>query len=54
MATPHVTGAVALYSSINPGATAAQIKSAILNAATATPSLSGKCVTGGRLNVAGF
>jgi subtilisin family serine protease len=54
MATPHVTGAVALYASINPGATAAQIKSAILNAATATSSLSGKCVTGGRLNVAGF
>lgn len=54
MATPHVTGAVALYASINPGATAAQIKSAILNAATATPSLTGKCVTGGRLNVAGF
>ena len=54
MATPHVTGAVALYASINPGATAAQIKTAILNAATATSSLSGKCVTGGRLNVAGF
>lgn len=54
MATPHVTGAVALYASINPGATAAQIKTAILNAAIATPSLSGKCVTGGRLSIAGF
>ena len=54
MATPHVTGAAALYAAINPGATAAQIKTAILNAATATSSLSGKCVTGGRLNVAGF
>jgi subtilisin family serine protease len=52
MATPHVTGAVALYSSINLGVTAAEIKTAILNAATA--SLSGKCLTGGRLNVAGF
>ena len=54
MATPHVTGAAALYAAINPGATAVQIKSAILNAATASSSLSGKCVTGGRLNVAGF
>jgi subtilisin family serine protease len=56
MATPHVTGAAALYASINPGATAAQIKAAILNAAIATPtaSLSGICVTGGRLNVSGF
>lgn len=54
MATPHVTGAVALYKSINPTATAAQIKSAILGSATPTASLSGKTVTGGRLNVAGF
>ena len=54
MATPHVTGAAALYKSINPSATAAQIKSAILNAATPTASLAGKCVTGGRLNVSGF
>ncbi len=54
MATPHVTGAAALYAASNPGATAAQIKSAILNSATSTPSLSGKCVTGGRLNVSGF
>jgi subtilisin family serine protease len=36
MATPHVSGAVALYASINPGATAAQIKSAILGSATPT------------------
>ena len=54
MATPHVTGAVALYKSINPSATASQIKTAIMNAATSTSSLSGKCVTGGRLNVSGF
>jgi subtilisin family serine protease len=54
MATPHVTGAVALYASINAGAPAATIKNAILSSATATPSLSGKCVTGGRLNVSGF
>lgn len=54
MATPHVTGAAALYASANPGATAASIKEAILNSATPTASLAGKCVTGGRLNVSGF
>lgn len=54
MATPHVSGAAALYASANPGATAAQIKAAILNSATPTASLAGKCVTGGRLNVSGF
>lgn len=54
MATPHVTGAAALYASTHPGSTAAQIKAAILNSAVATASLAGKCVTGGRLNVSGF
>lgn len=54
MATPHVSGAAALYASINPNATAAQIKAAILGSATPTPSLAGKTVTGGRLNVSGF
>lgn len=54
MATPHVSGAVAMYKAANPTATAAQIKAAILGAATPTGSLSGKALTGGRLNVAGF
>jgi len=54
MATPHVAGAVALYASINTGASAATIKSALLSSVTPTPSLSGKCVTGGRLNVSSF
>jgi subtilisin family serine protease len=54
MATPHVTGAAALYAARNPGSTAAQIKAAILGSATATPSCAGKVVTGGRLNVSGF
>jgi subtilisin family serine protease len=54
MATPHVTGAAALYASSHPGATATQIKNAIMNAAVPTVSLAGKCVTGGRLNVSGF
>jgi subtilisin family serine protease len=50
MATPHVTGAVALYKSVHTGATAAQIKNAILSSAVPTSSLSGKTVTGGRLD----
>lgn len=54
MATPHVSGAAALYASLNPGASAAQIKTAIMSSAASTPSLAGKVVTGGRLNVAGF
>jgi subtilisin family serine protease len=54
MATPHVTGAAALYKSVNTGATAAQIKAAILGSVTPTSSLAGKTVTGGRLNVSGF
>jgi subtilisin family serine protease len=54
MATPHVTGAAALYASTHSGATAADIKKAILDAAVPTTSLSGKCLTGGRLNVSGF
>jgi len=54
MATPHVTGAAALYASTHPGATPVQIKAAILGAVVSTPSLAGKTVTGGRLNVSGF
>ncbi|SMB95515.1 peptidase S8 and S53 subtilisin kexin sedolisin [Hymenobacter roseosalivarius DSM 11622] len=50
MATPHVTGAAALYASTHPGATAAQIKNALLSSAVPTASLAGKCVTGGRLD----
>ena len=51
MATPHVTGAVALYASRFPQATAAQIKDAILSSAAPTPSLSGRTVSGGRLDI---
>ena len=54
MATPHVTGACALYKSIYPTATAAQIKQAILSSATFTDSLNGRVKTWGRLNVSGF
>lgn len=54
MATPHVAGGAALYAASNPGASAATVKSALMNRAVATSSLSGKCVSGGRLNVSGF
>ncbi len=54
MATPHVTGAVALYAASNPTASAATIKNAILSNALPTASLSGRCVSGGRLNVSSF
>lgn len=54
MAAPHVTGAAALYKSANAGATAAQVKAAIMNSAVPTGSLTGKVVTGGRLNASGF
>ncbi len=54
MATPHVTGAAALYASTHPGASAATIKAAITSSVAATPALAGKCLTGGRLDVSGF
>lgn len=54
MATPHVTGAAALYAASHAGASASQIKDAILAATVATASMSGRTVTGGRLNVSGF
>lgn len=54
MATPHVTGAAALYAAHHAGASAVTIKNAILNSSVSTSSLSGKCATGGRLNVSGF
>jgi subtilisin family serine protease len=54
MATPHVAGAVALYASTRPGATAQQIRNAILSSAVPTASLAGKVSTGGRLDVSGF
>jgi subtilisin family serine protease len=54
MATPHVTGAIALYAAYHPDATAADIKAALLSSAAPTPSLAGKTVTGGRLDVLSF
>jgi subtilisin family serine protease len=51
MATPHVTGAVALLAAANPDATAAEIRSAILSSTTPLTALQGKVATGGLLNV---
>ena len=53
MATPHVTGAAALYASTHPGASHLQIRDALLNG-TPTASLAGKTATGDRLNAGGY
>jgi subtilisin family serine protease len=51
MATPHVTGTIALFASAQTGRVpAAFIRSAVLATTTPTPALSGKTLTGGRLN----
>jgi subtilisin family serine protease len=51
MATPHVTGAVAMYKSVKPSATATQIKNAIMNSARPTASFERICVSKGRLDI---
>ncbi|WP_119067678.1 S8 family serine peptidase [Rubrobacter indicoceani] len=52
MATPHVTGAAALLLGANPNLKDEELKAALLDAADRLESLSGKTVTGGRLNAA--
>lgn len=54
MATPHVTGAIALYSSYNTAAGASARRDAVLGNSIATASLAGKTVTGGRLSLDGL
>lgn len=51
MATPHVTGAVALLASHFPGDTVAQRIARIYDNVTLLPSLTGKCATKGMLNL---
>ena len=51
MATPHVTGAIALYASLFPNATSAQIREALLTSATFTASLNNLVASDGRLNI---
>lgn len=53
MATPHVTGAVALAAAARPGSSASALRTAILGSAAPTAALNGKTVSGGRLNVHG-
>ena len=50
-ATPFVTGTAALMLEGNPTLSYAQLKEAILNNVDLVPSLAGKVVSGGRLNV---
>jgi subtilisin family serine protease len=51
MATPHVTGALALYASLHPDFTAEQLRDALLSSTEGTSSLVGRTVTGGRLDI---
>jgi subtilisin-like proprotein convertase family protein len=51
MATPHVSGALALVWAANPTLTYSQVIARVLNNVDPISSLSGKTVTGGRLNV---
>jgi subtilisin family serine protease len=53
MATPHVTGAAALAWAKVPGASAVQVRDALLQGVDPKPGLAGKVATGGRLNLAG-
>ncbi len=52
MAAPHVAGVAALLWSVNPNLSVAQVKSAILDNVDKVGGLSGKVLTGGRLNAA--
>lgn len=51
MATPHVSGALAVLKAYNPYATAAELKEGLLTGVDPVTSLMGKCATGGRLNL---
>ena len=51
MAAPYVTGAAALVWSQNPSWTYAEVRNKLLSTVRPIPALSGKCVTGGVLNV---
>lgn len=51
MATPHVSGAIALCASANPSLTAPQLRAALMSSAQPTTSLVGKVVNSGRLDI---
>lgn len=50
MAAPHVTGAAGLLFSLNPSATVAQVRAALLATVDPLPSLAGRMSSGGRLD----
>ncbi len=52
MAAPHVTGAAGLLFSLNPGATVAQVRAALMATVRPLSSLAGRTTTGGRIDVA--
>ncbi len=51
MAAPHVSGALALYWSRNPNKSWQEVKQVLLESAQSVPSLTGKVVSGGKLDV---
>lgn len=51
MATPHVTGALGLFASIDPTASAAELRDILLGHTLATSSLTSTTATGGRLDI---
>lgn len=52
MAAPLVTGTAALLLELHPGASVSQLRHWIMDTVDPLPALAGKCVTGGRLNLA--
>lgn len=52
MAAPHVTGAAGLLFSLEPSATVAEVREALLEGVDLVPSLTGKTTSGGRLDIA--
>ena len=52
MAAPHVTGAAGLLFSLNPAATVAQVRAALMATAHPLSSLAGRTTSGGRLDAA--
>ncbi len=51
MAAPHVSGAAGLLFSLEPAASVTEVRAALLAGAKPVPSLAGKTVTGGRLDI---
>ncbi len=49
-AAPHVSGVAALLLAQHPGLTLAELRPRLLNTTVSVPALSGRCVTGGRVN----